>query len=67
MRDLIRKKAELVQNQCHLADVRDTLAGSDPGNLVAIEDLKAEEASLRQERKVLLRQYHELGGTDVSS
>jgi len=67
MKDLIRKKAELVQNQCQLADVRDTLAGTDPGNLVAIENLKAEEASLRQEREVLLRQYRELDGTDVSS
>lgn len=65
--ELMRAHAALISNQCQLADVRDTIANLAPGDIVGLESLKAERDTLMQERTKLLRNYRQLGGTQIKS
>ena len=65
--ELMRAHAALISNQCQLADVRDAMASLAPGEFVALESLKTERDTLMQERTKLLRNYRQLGGTQIKS
>ena len=64
---LMRAHTALISNQCQLADVRDAMANLAPGENAALESLKAERDTLMRERSKLLRDYRQLGGTQIKS